>query len=52
MIDGCMLDEVFDKNEKIIGSEKIDDTKMLIDRDDKLSHITLKIVVILMTSVR
>ena len=45
-----MVDE---KNKKIIGIEKFDNTKMLIDTDDKLPEdITLKIVVIFMTSVK
>ena len=38
--------------EKIIGIEKFDDTKILIDIDDKLpDDITLKNVVVLMTCV-
>ena len=45
-----MVDE---KNKKIIGIEKFDNTKMLIDTDNKLPEdITLKIVVIFMTSVK
>ena len=38
-----MLDNVLDKIKEIIGIEKFDDTKILIDTDGKLpSDITLK----------
>ena len=43
-----MLDKVLDKIKKIIDFEKLNDTKMLIETDDKLSdYIILKNVVIL-----
>ena len=46
-----MLDEVLDEINRI-GIEKIDDTRILIDTDDKLPHnITLKNAVILTTCV-
>ena len=32
MNDDCKLDKVFDKNEKMTGCNKFDDTKMLIIR--------------------
>ena len=52
MVDDCMLDQELDKIRKTIGIEKFDDTKILIDTDDKLpNNITLKNVVILMTCV-
>ena len=50
-IDDYVLDKVLDKTEEIIGIEKFDDTKILIDTDDKLpDNITLQNAVILMTS--
>ena len=49
MVDDYTLDKVLDKNNRIdIG--KFDDTKILIDTDDKLpDDVTLKNAVILMT---
>ena len=45
-----MLNKESDQIKKIIGIEKLDDTKILIDMDDKLpDDITLKNVVMLMT---
>ena len=45
-----MLDKVFDKIEELVGIEIFDDTKVLIDTNDKLpDDITLKDVVVLMT---
>ena len=38
--DGWTLDKVLDKIEKI-GIDKLDDTKTLIDTDDKLSEMIL-----------
>ena len=39
----CILNKVLDKIKEIIGIEKFDDTKILIDTDDKLPYyITLK----------
>ena len=47
-----MLNKVSDKIKEIIGLEKFDDIKSLIEADDKLSDdITLKHFVILMTCV-
>ena len=42
-----MLNKTLDETEKIIGIRKFDDTKILIDMDDKLpDDITFKNVVI------
>ena len=50
MIDDYMVHKVLDKTKEIIGIKKFDDTKILINTDDKLSHdITLKRAVILLT---
>ena len=50
MVDGNILDKVLDKNKNIIGIEKFDDTKILIDTDSKLpDDITIKNFVILIT---
>ena len=47
-----MLNKMSDKIKEIIGLEKFDDIKSLIEADDKLSDdITLKHFVILMTCV-
>ena len=52
MIDGYMLNKVLDNPKEIIGIKKFDDTKILIDTDEKLTDdISLKNVVILMTCV-
>ena len=52
MADDDCLDKVLDKIKEIIGIEKFDNTKNLIDTDDKLpNNITLNDVVILNTSV-
>ena len=40
MVDDYTLDKVLDKIEKI-GIDKLDDTKTLIDTDDKLSEMIL-----------
>ena len=46
MIDNYVLDKVLDKIKEIIGNEKFDDTKTLIDADDKLpDDINLKSIV-------
>ena len=51
-IDDYVLDKVLDKTEEIIDIEKFDDTKTLIDTDDKLAdNITLQNAVILMTCI-
>ena len=43
MTDNCMLDKVLEKIKMIIGIEKFDDAKILINMDDKLfSEATLK----------
>ena len=48
MINYNILDKVLDKIKEITGIEKFDDTKILIDTDDKLSgDITLENIVIL-----
>ena len=47
-----MLDKVLDKIEEIIGTEKFNDTNVLIDTDDKfLDDIIFKNVMILMTCI-
>ena len=52
MVDDYMTDKVLEKIKEIIGLEKFDDTKILIDTDDKLpDNITLKYIVILITCV-
>ena len=52
MVHNNILDKVLDKIKKIIGYEKLDDTKFFIDTDDKLSdNVTLKNVVMLITCV-
>ena len=52
MVNEYMLDKVFDKIKVTIGIVKLDDTKIVIDTDDKLSnYITSKNVVILITCV-
>ena len=48
MADDNILNKVLDKIEKIVGIEKFDNTKILIERNDKLlDDITVKNVVIL-----
>ena len=43
MVDDNNLDKVLDNIQKIIGIEKLDDTNILIETDDKLpDDITLK----------
>ena len=45
MIDDYVLDKVLDKIEEIIGIEKFEGTKILIDTDDKLpDDIALKML--------
>ena len=45
MIDNFVLDKVLDKIKEIFGIEKIDNTKTLVDTDDKLPYdITLKML--------
>ena len=47
-----MLDKVLHNIKEIVGTEKFQDTIILIDTDDKPPHdVTLKNVVILMTYV-
>ena len=41
--------KILDKVKEIIGIEKFDNTKILIDTNDKLQEITLKNIVILIT---
>ena len=50
MVGDYMLKKVFDKITEIIRIKKFDDTKILINTDDKLSNdITIKIAVIMIT---
>ena len=50
VVDHCMVDKVLDRIKEIIDIEKLDNTKNLINTEDKLSDdITLKTVLILMT---
>ena len=50
MVDGNILDKVLDKIKNIIGIEKFDDAKILIETDGKLpDDITIKNFVILIT---
>ena len=43
MVDDYMLDKVLNKIKEIIGIKNFDDTKILMDADDKLpDDITLK----------
>ena len=50
MLDDYVENKVLDRITEIIGIEKIDNTKILIDTDDKLSDdVTLKDIVILVT---
>ena len=52
MDDDYILDKVLDKIKEVVGIEKFDYTKILIDIDNKLPDgITIKNVVILMTCV-
>ena len=52
MVNNYILDKVLDKMKETIDIGKLDDTKILIDTDDKLPDIiTLKNVVILITCV-
>ena len=44
MLDNYMLDEVLDKIKKIIGIKKVDDTKNLMDTDDKLLVLSKKLL--------
>ena len=48
LVDDYMLDIILNKIQKIIGTEKFDNAKILIDTDDKQpDYITFKNVVIL-----
>ena len=52
MVDDFILDKILHKIKEIIVIEKFDDTKILIDTDDKfLGNITLKFIVILLKCV-
>ena len=51
-VDDYMLDKLLDKTKELISIERVDDTKILIDTDDKLSDdITIKNFVIWITCV-
>ena len=48
MVDNSILNKVLDKIKKIIGIEKFDDTKILIETDDKLlDDVTIKNVILI-----
>lgn len=48
MIDNYMLDRVLDKITMIVGIEKFDNTKVLVDTDDKQANkFTLKNVILI-----
>ena len=50
MVDDYMLDKLLDKAEEMISIKKLDDTKILIESDDKLlCDITFQNVVILIS---
>ena len=50
MIDNYLLDLALVNIEEVIDIEKLDDTKIFIETDDKLKHdVALKNVVILIT---
>ena len=52
MVNDCMLDKALNKFKEIIGIEKVDDLKTLIETNYKLpDDITFKNVVILMTCI-
>ena len=52
MVDDYTLDKLLDKIKDIIGTKKFDNTKMLMETDDKLPDgIILKNVVILIRCV-
>ena len=42
MVDGSIVDKISDKIKKITGIEKFNNTKILIDADDKLPDSTMK----------
>ena len=51
-VDDYMLNKVLDRINNIMGIKRFDNSKILIDTDDKLpDNITLRYVVILMTCV-
>ena len=50
MVDNYKLDEVLDRIKEIIGIEKFDNTKILVDKDDKLpDDVTKNMLKYLMT---
>ena len=52
MVNDYVLDKVLDKIKKIINIIKFNDTKILIDTDDKLpGYIAFKNIVILITRI-
>ena len=52
IVNDSVSNEVLDKIRKIIGIGKFDNTKILIEKDDKLPNdVTLKVVIILITCV-
>ena len=53
MTDDYMFDKVLDKIEMVIGIQKFDDAKILINTDDKLFEgVTLKNIVVLNSFVK
>ena len=52
IVDAYTLDKVLDKIKMIISIEEFNDTKILVETDDKLpDDVTLKIVALLITCV-
>ena len=52
MVNDYILDKVLDKIKETIDNVKFDDTKILIDRDEKFQdYINLKNIVILITCI-
>ena len=52
IVDDYTLDKVLDKIKMIISIEEFNDTKILVETDDKLpDDVTLKIVALLITCV-
>ena len=52
MVNDYILDKVLDKIKETIDNVKFDDTKILVDRDEKFQdYINLKNIVILITCI-
>ena len=52
VVDDYMLGKVLDKIKKTIDIEKFDDTKILIDMDDKLPGSTLKNAILMICVIK